>query len=115
MDENVEELLRKGMSQQTKQRIGLALLFDPKCDGQQRKRNGRADIKATKRMAGSTETQGPHVHAWEGEERYMHGESRARRIVCASITLLMVYFLFVFVFICLQSCSQPSCLMAVNQ
>ena len=114
MAENVEELLGKGMSQQTKQRTGLALFFNPESGDQQRKRNGRDDIKATERMAGSTETQGPHVHAWDGEERYMHGESRARRIVCAPITL-MVYLLFVFVFICLQSCSQPSCLMAVNQ
>ena len=94
MAENDEELLRKRMSQQTKQRTGLVLLFDPKCGDQQRKRNGRADIKATNRMAGSTETQGPHVHAWDGEERYMHGESKARRTV-------LIYFFF----ICLQSCS----------
>ena len=62
--ENGEELLRKGLSQQTKQRTGLALLSDPMCGDQQRKRNGRADIKATKRMAGSNETREPHVHAW---------------------------------------------------
>ena len=68
MAENDEELLRKRMSQQTKQRTGLVLLFDPKCGDQQRKRNGRADIKATKRLAGSTETPGPYVHAWKGGE-----------------------------------------------
>ena len=47
MAENAEELLRKGRSEQTKERTGLALLFDPKFGDQQRKRNGRADIKAT--------------------------------------------------------------------
>ena len=75
MDENGQELLCKGMSQQTKQKTRLALLFDPKCGDQQRRGSGRGDIKATKRMAGSTETQGPHGHAWRGEERYMRGES----------------------------------------
>ena len=78
MAENDEELLRKRMSQQTKQRTGLVLLFDPKCGDQRRKRNGRADIKATNRMAGSTETQGPHVHAWKGKER--RGRMHAWRV-----------------------------------
>ena len=73
MADNSEELLRKEKSQKTKQRTVLASLFDPKC-GNQRKRNGRADITATKRTVGSTETLDPHVHAWRGEER--RGEVR---------------------------------------
>ena len=100
MAENDEELLRKRMSQQTKQRTGLVLLFDPKCGDQQRKRNGRADIKATKRMAGSIEAQEPHIHAWTGEEKCMHGESKARRAVCSDFFVNGMFFLsFVFSFL----------------
>ena len=85
-------------------RTGLALLFDPKCDDQQRKRNGRADNKATKRMAGSTETQRPRVHhAWKGEERWMYGKSKARRTVCSDyfvhgMFIIIIFYLFTIVF-----------------
>ena len=73
MAENDEELLRKRISQQAKQRTGLALLFDPKCGDQQRKRNGRADIRVTKRMADSAD---PRASLSFVERR---GEMRARR------------------------------------
>ena len=100
MAENGEELLRKRTSQQAKQRTGLALLFDPKCGDQRRKRNGRADIKVTKRMASLTETQGPNVHALGGEERRMHGESKARRPVCSDYFVNGVFFVVVCLFLC---------------
>ena len=100
MTENGKELLRKGMSQQTTQCTGLALLFEPKCGDQRRKRNGRADIKATKRLAGSTGTPGPHVYAWRGEERCMHGESKARRTVCSDYFVNGMFFVVVCLFLC---------------
>ena len=115
---NGEEPLRKGVSQQTKQRTGLALLFEPKCGDQQRKRNdGRTDIKTTKRMAGSTETPDPLFHAWRGEDWCMHGESKATRTVCVPITLFMVCCCFCCCcfFIYLQSCSKPICLITTNR
>ena len=37
--------------------------FRPQVWLSKRKTNGRADIGATEKMAGSTETQWPHVHA----------------------------------------------------
>ena len=81
-----------------------------------------------KKMAGSTETQakilyvtllasftqGFHVHQrpyitafMHGEERCMQGESKARRTVCSDFFFLL--------FLCLQSCSQPSCLITADR
>ena len=74
------------MTQQTTQTTELALLVDSKRGEHQRKRNRRADIKATKRMAVSTETQRPHVHAWRRE---VHAW-RVQGEVCAPITVFVV-------------------------
>ena len=71
MAKNGVELVLKGMSQQTKQRTELAyfsILSVAIAKGKE-----KADIKVTKRMACSTETQGPHIHAWrvQGYENCM--------------------------------------------
>ena len=67
-----------------KQRTGLALFFDPKCDDQQRKGTGRVDI-----------LQGDEENGWlsrnprasfscmERRGECMRGESKASRTVCS--------------------------------
>ena len=58
-----------------------------------RKRNRRADMKALKRMAGSTETQGPHVHAWRSEMHVWRVQNCGN---CVLRTLCEWYALFFF-------------------
>ena len=54
--------------------------------------------KATKRMAGSVETQEPHFHAWRGGESACVESPRLAEL-CAPITLLVVCFLFCFSYV----------------
>ena len=66
-----------------------------------RKRNRRADMKALKRMAGSTETQGPHVHAWRSEMHVWRVQKCGNcvlRTLCEWYALFYFYFFIVFIY-----------------